>query len=45
MGSKLKAPPEFEPEDDNYERWKDDIEIWEVLTTLEKKKQGPASRH
>ena len=42
MGSQLKAPPQFNPEVEDYERWKNDLEIWETFTDLSKSKQGPA---
>jgi len=38
----LKAPPQFDPEKDNYEQFKKDIQIWELLTELDAKKKGPA---
>ena len=38
----LKAPPKFDPETDNYEQFKKDIQIWELLTELDAKKKGPA---
>ena len=37
----LKAPTVFQ-EDEDYLGWKDDVEIWQMFTSLEKKKQGPA---
>ena len=42
MGSKLKAPPQFNPEEDTYERWKEDIAIWEMFSDLDKPKQAQA---
>ena len=38
----LKAPPNFDPERDNYEQFKKDISLWELLTELDNKKKGPA---
>ena len=38
----LKAPPQFNPDNDNYEQFKKDIAIWELLTELDAKKKGPA---
>ena len=37
----LKAPPVF-VEDEDYLSWKNDIEVWEMFTDLDKKKRGPA---
>ncbi len=37
----LKTPPKFEDET-QYEKWKKDIEIWVILTELDKKKQALA---
>ena len=42
MGSKLKAPPLFNPNEDNYEAYKRELEIWDSFTDLEEKKRGPA---
>ena len=42
MGSKLKVPPLFNPNEDNYETFKRELEIWDSFTELEKKKRGPA---
>ena len=36
-----KQPPTFDPENDVYENWKSDIEVWQLLVD-EKVKQGPA---
>ena len=36
-----KAPPLFK-KDDNYDKWKKKLEIWQSFTALEKTKQGPA---
>ena len=36
-----KQPPTFDPENDVYENWKSDIEVWQILVD-EKVKQGPA---
>ena len=38
----LKSPPNFDPERDNYEQFKKDIALWELLTELDNKKKGPA---
>ena len=38
----LKAPPNFDLERDNYEQFKKDISLWELLTELDNKKKGPA---
>ena len=37
----LKSPPVLKDEDD-YTNWKQDLEIWQLYTDLDKKKQGPA---
>lgn len=37
----LKSPPVLLDEDD-YSNWKQDMEIWQMFTDLDKKKQGPA---
>ena len=43
MSSKsYKAPPLFDPDTDNYEQFKKDLQIWEILTDLDAKKKGPA---
>ena len=36
-----KQPPFFNPENDTYENWKKDIEVWRLLAD-EKVKKGPA---
>ena len=36
-----KAPPVFKKGDD-YDKFKKKLEIWQMFTALEKKKQGPA---
>ena len=42
MSSSVKQPPVFNPDDgDNYSDWKNDIEVWCMLTEG-KIKQGPA---
>ena len=41
MASSLKAPPLFTDEI-TYGDWKNDLEIWQSFTDLDKKKQGPA---
>ena len=41
MGSRLKAPPVFDPEEDLYESWKNELGMWEVFTDAESKKRGP----
>ena len=38
----VKAPPAFDPETDNYEQFKKDLQIWELLTDLAATKKGPA---
>ena len=41
--SSIKAPPIFNPdEDDDYESWKNDVEVWQAFTKEEPKRQGPA---
>ena len=40
--SKLKAPPVFNADEDSYEDFKRELEIWDSFTELEKKKRGPA---
>lgn len=42
MSSKLKAPPPFNPEEEAYEAWKSELEMWEVYSELELKKRGAA---
>ena len=43
MGSRsLKSPPQFDPDNDNYEQFKKDLQIWDLVTDLEAKKRGPA---
>ena len=42
MSKNLKAPPPFDPDEDNYEQFKKDLQIWEILTELDVKKKGPA---
>ena len=37
----LKSPPVLKDEED-YLNWKQDLEIWQLYTDLDKKKQGPA---
>ena len=37
----LKAPPNFDPERDNCEKFKKDIALWELLTEADNKKKGP----
>ena len=37
----LKSPPVFTEQVD-YMSWKDDTEVWEMFTDLDKKKQEPA---
>ena len=39
--NKLMAPPVFNEEED-YMAWKNDIEVWQMYTDLDRKKQGPA---
>ena len=41
MASNIKAPPVLTDEDD-YLSWKNDIEVWQLFTDMEAKKQGPA---
>ena len=39
----LKQPPVFNPDDgDSYQNWKADVEVWRLLSTDTKIKQGPA---
>ena len=40
--SKFQKPPLFNPDEDSYERYKNDLQIWESFTDLEAKKKGPA---
>ena len=40
--SKLKTPPSFNPDEDSYEAYKKDLQIWNTFTDLEEKKKGPA---
>ena len=40
MAAGYKNPPKFE--EDCYERWKNELEIWQLVTDLEKKKQALA---
>ena len=43
MTSSFKKPPEFNPNGgDSYANWKSDIEIWQLFTKEDKKRQGPA---
>ena len=42
MSKSLKSPPRFDPDEDNYEQFKKDLQIWGLLTDLEAKKRGPA---
>ena len=42
MSKNLKAPPLFNPDEDNYESFKRDLSIWESFTDLADKKKGPA---
>ena len=34
------APPLFDPDTDNYEQFKKDLQIWEILTDLDAKKRA-----
>ena len=38
----IKQPPVFNPEDDDYTSWKADLEIWQMYTDINSRKQGPA---
>ena len=42
--SNLKNPPAYNPEreGDDYASWKTDVEVWQMVSTLDKAKQGPA---
>ena len=40
MSSKLKAPPVFDSTAGSYERWKEDLAIWQILTDLSPPKQA-----
>ena len=40
MSSKLKAPPLFDSEAGSYERWKEDLAIWQMLSDLTRPKQA-----
>ena len=40
--SKLIAPTQFNPGEDNYEEFKKELRIWDSFTDLDKKKRGPA---
>ena len=40
--SKLKTPPQFNPDEDSYESFKHDLQIWNTFTELDAKKRGPA---
>ena len=43
MSSNPKAPPVFNPDEgDAYENWKVDVNVWQLFTKDEKKRQGPA---
>ena len=42
MSKSLKSPPQFDPDADNYEQFKKDLQIWELFTDLDVKKKGPA---
>ena len=39
--NQLKSPPVLQDEED-YLNWKQDLDIWQLYTDLDKKKQGPA---
>ena len=41
MADSIKNPPAL-TDDVDYDNWTDDLEIWELYTSLEKKKRGPA---
>ena len=44
MAAKIKEPPTFNPEEgDNYENWKRDIKVWQILNDERYKKQYGAS--
>jgi len=38
----LRAPPPFNPDEDSYEKFKKDLQIWDCLTDLPREKKGPA---
>ena len=40
MSSKLKGPPVFDSTAGSYERWKEDLAIWQILTDLSPPKQA-----
>ena len=40
--SKLKNPPNFDPEVDDYASWKADVEVWKVYTDTAAEKIGGA---
>ena len=42
MSSNGKTPPSFDPEKDHYNSWRDDIEVWKMLTDIPKAKIGAA---
>jgi hypothetical protein len=42
MATAYKNPPNFDDQRDNYEVWKNELEIWQRVTDLEKKKQALA---
>ena len=37
----MKAPPVFDPEEDSYESWKNELGMWEVFTDAASNKRGP----
>ena len=39
MSSKKKTPPRFN-QDISYKSWKNKIEMWQLVTSIEKKEQG-----
>ena len=42
MASNVKSPPVFHPEEyDDYSAWKNDLEIWRLVTDFPKTKLGP----
>ena len=42
MAKSLKTPPLFNSEEDSYERFKHDIDIWKAYSDIDKKKMGHA---
>lgn len=40
--SNIKAPPIFNPVEDNYCAWENGVDVWQAFTKEESKLQGPA---